>query len=271
VAVIFAGRLGAVATGLAGVLLGALIGGLIGGAVSFPTACGGDDPGPVQPFEHGSFAGTSADVELDLNCISLEVVGSAGQGWIVEADEESAADLELSSGERNLEIRSGDAVSLGGRRHVAVALPNDGGTNVSASLNAGDATLDLAGGHWGAIHMDGNAAAFVVDLSDAEVDSIEASLNAGSAGIRFSDQTDVGSVRLSANAGEFHVCVPDGIGLQVTIASDVAVGHNLDDEGLTEDGDVWRRPGYASAENQIDIVFSGNAAEFTLNPEGGCS
>ena len=78
-------------------------------------------------------------------------------------------------------------------------------------------------------------------------------------------------VRLSANAGEFHVCVPDGIGLQVTMASDVAVGHNLDEEGLTQDGDVWRTPGFASAETKIDIVFSGNAAAFTLNPEGGCS
>jgi hypothetical protein len=271
VAVIFAGRLGAVAIGLAGVLLGLLIGGLVGGAGSFPTACGGGDPGPLQPFEDGSFGGSSGDVELDLNCVTLEVNGGDAPEWIVEADEDSASDLELSSSERNLVIRSGDAVSLGGRRHVAVTLPDDDGTNISTSLNAGEATLDLAGGHWGAIQVDGNAAAFVVDLSDADVDSMEASLNAGSAGIQFSDQSNVGSIRLSANAGEFHVCVPDGVGLQVTIGSDVAVGHNLDEEGLTEDGDVWRTANYANAETQIDIVFSGNAAAFTLNPEGGCS
>jgi len=271
VAVIFAGRLGVVAVGLAGVLLGALIGGLVGGGGSFPTACGGDDPGPLHAFEHGSFGGIGADVELDLNCVSLEVVGGAGHEWIVEADEETGSDLELSSGEQSLEIRSGDAVSLGGRRHVAVTLPQDDGTNISTSLNAGDATLDLAGGHWGAIQVEGNAAAFAVDLSDAAADTVEASLNAGSAGIQFSNQTDVGSVRLSANAGEFHVCVPDDVGLQVTIGSDVAVGHNLDEEGLTEDGDVWRTADYASADTHIDIVFSGNAAAFTLNPEGGCS
>ena len=270
VAVIFAGSLGAVAIGLAGVLLGALIGGLIG-AGSFPTACGGGDPGPLQTFDEGSLRGNGADVELDLNCVSLEVTGGDGREWNVEADEESAPDLELSSGKRDLEIRSGDAVSLGGRRHVAVTLPDDAGTNLSTSLNAGDATLDLAGGHWGAIQVEGNAAAFTVDLSDAAADTVEASLNAGSAGIQFSDQTDVGSVRLSANAGEFHVCVPDGVGLQVTIGSDVAVGHNLDEEGLTEVGDVWRTPGFESADTQIDIVFSGNAAAFTLNPEGGCS
>lgn len=271
VAVIFAGRLGVVAIGLAGVMLGALIGGLVSGGGSFPTACGGGDPGPLQAFDEGSFRGNGAEVQLDLNCVSLEVTGGDGREWIVEADEESASYLELSSGKRDLEIRSGDAVSLSGRRHMAVALPADGGTNLSTSLNAGDATLDLAGGHWGAIHVEGNAAAFTVDLSDAAADTVEASLNAGSAGIQFSDQTEVGSVRLSANAGEFHVCVPDGVGLQVTIGSDVAVGHNLDEEGLTEDGDVWRTPGYASADTRIDIVFSGNAAAFTLNPEGGCS
>ncbi|MGH2394387.1 MAG: LiaI-LiaF-like domain-containing protein [Candidatus Limnocylindria bacterium] len=271
VAVIFAGRLGAVAIGLAGVLLGLLIGGLVGGAGSFPTACGGGDPGPLRPFEDGSFGGSSGDVELDLNCVTLEVNGGDAPKWIVEADEDSASDLELSSSERNLVIRSGDAVSLGGRRHVAVTLPQDDGTNISTSLNAGEATLDLNRGHWGAILMDGNAAAFTVDLSGADVDSMEASLNAGSAGIQFSDRTEVGSVRLSANAGEFHVCVPDGVGLQVTIGSDVAVGHNLDEEGLTEDGDVWRTANYANAETRIDIVFSGNAAAFTLNPEGGCS
>jgi len=272
VAVIFAGRLGAVAIGLAGILLGLVIGGLVGGAGSFTTACGGGDPGRLQPFEDGSFGGSRhVRVELDLNCVTLEVNGGDAAEWIVEADEESASDLELSSSERNLVIRSGDAASLGGRRHVAVTLPGDDGTNISTSLNAGNATLDLTGGHWGAIQVDGNATSILIDLSDAVADTIEASLNAGSAGIQFSDQTDVGSVRLSANAGEFHVCVPDDVGLQVTIGSSVATGHNLDEDGLTEDGDVWRTANYASAATQIDIVFSGNAAAFTLNPEGGCS
>jgi len=273
VAVIVAGRLGAIAIGLAGVLLGLLIGGLVGGAASFPPACGGGDPGSLLPFEEGSFAGLErADVRIEVNCVRLEVAGSASKiGWSVEADEDAAADLSLSSGPSSLELGTVDSVTVGleGSRHVAVTLPADEGTNLDLSLNAGEATLALAGGHWGAIQVDGNATSIRIDLSDAVADTIEASLNAGSAGIQFSDQTDVGSVRLSANAGEFHVCAPDSVGLQVTMGSDVAVGHNLDEEGLTEDGDVWRTSGYASAETHIDIVFSGNAAAFTLNPEGG--
>lgn len=269
-AVIFAGALGSVAIALAGALLGLLVGGLIGTGGSLPTACAGGDPGPLQPLDEGSFVGREADVELDLNCATLEVAGGAGKGWVVQADEDSVSDLELDAGDRSLEIRSGDVVSLGGRRHVALVLPAERGINLSASLNAGEATFELGTGRWGAVEVDGNATSIRIDLSDATADTVEASLNAGSAGIQFSDQTDVGSVQLSANAGEFHVCVPDGVGLQVTMGGDVAVGHNLDDEGLTEDGDVWRTPDYASAATQIDIEFSGNAAAFTLNPEGGC-
>jgi hypothetical protein len=269
-AVIFAGALGSVATALAGVLLGGLIGGLIATGGSFPTACADGDPDPLQAFDEGTFRGNGADVQLDLNCVNLEVTGRADRDWSVEADEESAADLELSSGRRDLEVRSGDAVSLGGRRHVAVGLPAEAGITLSTSLNAGEATLALAGGRWGAIEVDGNATSIRIDLSDATADTVEASLNAGSAGIQFSDQSQIGSVRLSANAGDFHICVPDGIALQITMGGDVAVGHNLDQQGLTEDGDVWRTPDYASAETQIDIVFTGNAAAFTLNPDGGC-
>jgi hypothetical protein len=269
-AVIFAGALGSVATALAGVLLGGLIGGLIATGGSFPTACAGDDPGPLEAFADGFFTESDADVELDLNCVTLVAAGGMGEGWFVQADAETATDLELDGGDRSLEIRSGDALSLSGRGHVAVVLPAEAGINLSTSLNAGEATLELSTGLWGAIDVEGNATSIRIDLSDAAADTVEASLNAGSAGIQFSDQTQVGSVRLSANAGEFHVCVPDGIGLQVTMGSDVAVGHNLDEQGLTEDGDVWRTPGYASAQTQIDIVFSGNAAAFTLNPEGGC-
>jgi hypothetical protein len=270
IAVIFAGALGSIATALAGVLLGLLAGGLISSGGSFPTACAATDPGPLQAFEEGSFVGREADVEIDLNCVTLEVAGGAGKGWVVQADEDSISDVELDSGDRSLEIRSGDVVSLSGRRHVALVLPAERGINLSASLNAGEATLELGTGRWGAVEVDGNATSIRIDLSDATADTVEVSLNAGSAGILFSDQTEVGSVQLSANAGEFHVCVPDGVGLQVTMGSDVAVGHNLDDEGLTEDGDVWRTPGYPSAATQIDIEFSGNAAAFTLNPEGGC-
>ena len=96
-------------------------------------------------------------------------------------------------------------------------------------------------------------------------------LNAGSFSLQLDEGSRPGPIDLSANAGSFDVCAPDDIGLAITIGEDVATGHNLEEAGLTADGDVWRTPNYDAAENQIEITFSGNAASFTLNPEGGCS
>ena len=45
--------------------------------------------------------------------------------------------------------------------------------------------------------------------------------------------------------------------------------HNLDDRGLAQSGDVWTREGAVGAP-VIDLAVEGNAANFTLDPEGGC-
>jgi hypothetical protein len=271
VAIIFAGALGVLATAAAGILLGVLVGGLIGGgAANLSTACGPGDPGPLEAWEEGSFSG-SADVEIDLNCVTLEVAGGAGSDWAIEAASETAGRLELSAGGDGFELQSDDANVLGDRLHVGVTLPAGEGTNLSSALNAGEATFDLSAGQWGSIDLEGNAVAIDVDLSGASSDGFAGSMNAGAMSIVLDEDTDVGSLSLSANAGAFEVCVPDEVGVEVRVESSVATGHNLDEAGLTQDGDVWRTPSYASASTQIHIVFSGNAAAFTFNPEGGCS
>jgi hypothetical protein len=271
VAIISAGALGVIATAAAGLLLGILIGGFVGGGVGFSTACGTEDPGALQAYQDGTFAG-SADVEIELNCVTLEVGGGAGTDWSVEADEDGSEQLELSPTEDGFHLQTDDTVAGSTHRlHVGATIPADDGTNLSSSLNAGDATFDLSDGHWGDINLSGNAVAIHVDLSGADADSFQASMNAGALDIQLANDTAVDVLELSANAGSFDVCAPDDIGLAVTIGSSVATGHNLDEAGLIEDGNVWRTPGYASADTQIEITFSGNAAAFTLNPEGGCS
>jgi hypothetical protein len=271
VAIIFAGALGVIATAAAGILLGLLVGGLIGGgAANLPTACGPGDPGPLEAWEEGSFT-EPANVEIDLNCVTLVVTGGPGSDWAIEAASETAERLELSVDEDELDLQADDSTFMGDRLHVGVMLPADEGTNLSSSLNAGEATFDLSDGEWGSIALDGNAVAIDVDLSGASSDGFAGSMNAGAMSIVLDADTDVGSLSLSANAGSFEVCVPDEVGVQVRVDSSVATGHNLDEAGLTQDGDVWRTSGYASAATQIEIVFSGNAASFTLSPEGGCS
>jgi hypothetical protein len=272
VAIIFAGALGAIATALAGVLVGVLIGGLIGGAASFPASCGTGDPQPLRPFVDGSMEGGGV-VEIDLNCGTLEVAGGSGQAWSVEADEETADLLEVGGGPDELVIRVDEAMVLGTshRLHVGVTVPEVGGTNFDTSLNASDATFDLRGGRWGTLTLDGNAVSIDVDLSDAEAEGLTAELNAGSFSLTVDQASRPGPIDLSANAGSFDVCAADDIGLAITVSENVATGHNLEEAGLTAEGDVWRTPDYGAAETQIEIMFSGNAASFTLNPEGGCS
>jgi hypothetical protein len=271
-AIIFSGALGVVATAIAGVLVGVLIGGFIGGAASFPSGCGTGEPQALRAYEDGTLA-TGAEVDIDLNCVTLEVSAGADQDWTVSADEETADRLEVSADPDRLEVRADDTVTLGSehRLHVRVVVPGGEGTNLSSSLNAGDATMDLAGGRWGEISLSGNAVAMSVDLSGAEAGDFSGSMNAGSMGISLDEGSSPGSMSLSANAGSFEVCAPDAIGLAITVGENVATGHNLEEAGLTQDGDVWRTADFDSADTQIEISFSGNAASLTLNPEGGCS
>jgi hypothetical protein len=276
VALIFAGTLGVVATALAGIFLGALVGALIGGVALGPVSvgCGTGDPGPLAPFEDGTFSGDGAQVRLELNCTALEVVGGdSDSDWSVEADADAAEDIDLSADGDSLAVRTDETVVVGldSPRAIEVTIPRSVETALELQFNAGDATVDLADGTWGALDLDGNAMSMLVDLSGAEADAFGVAVNAGSAEIAFSESTRIGSVTLGVNAGSIEVCAPDGLGLAFTIGAEIAASHNLDDAGLVESGNVWRTPDYETADNQVDITFTGNAASLTLNPEGGCS
>ena len=74
---------------------------------------------------------------------------------------------------------------------------------------------------------------------------------------------------VSMNAGSFELCVPDGVDVAITISEqNITFSHNLDESGLSREGDTWRS-GTGDAAVTLDV--SGNAASFALNPDGGCS
>ena len=131
VAIIFSGTLGVIATALAGVLVGILIGGFIGGAASFPTSCGTGDPLPLSAFQDGSFDG-AGNVEIELNCATLEIAGGSGNAWSVEADDEAAAILDVGAGPEELVVRVQDEMVLeqAHRLHVDVTVPEEGSTSL---------------------------------------------------------------------------------------------------------------------------------------------
>jgi hypothetical protein len=76
---------------------------------------------------------------------------------------------------------------------------------------------------------------------------------------------------MSANAGSLEVCAPASVALQVRTKDSVAFGDNLDQSGLQSVGkDTWQTANYGSAERKVTLTVDGNAANFTLNPDGGC-
>jgi hypothetical protein len=74
---------------------------------------------------------------------------------------------------------------------------------------------------------------------------------------------------LSANAGSIELCVPPEATLRFRVEEQLTFGHNLDDRGLVRSGDVWTREGGVGAP-VIDLSIEGNAANFSLDPSGGC-
>jgi hypothetical protein len=106
-----------------------------------------------------------------------------------------------------------------------------------------------------------------VDLAGAAVADLGIAANAGSLSIVADGSTSLaGTVEM--NAGSLNVCAPDDVVLAITIEdANVTFSHNLDELGLTRQGDTWSTGAGIPA---IELEVDGNAASFALNPEGGC-
>ena len=91
-------------------------------------------------------------------------------------------------------------------------------------------------------------------------------MNAGRARVSLGAGPTLGS--LSANAGAIDLCVPADAALILHVPTRLTFAHNLDSRGLSRDGDTWRRAGASG--DTIDLTIDGNAAGFTLDPDGGC-
>jgi hypothetical protein len=112
-----------------------------------------------------------------------------------------------------------------------------------------------------------NAGDVVVGLPGASVADLAVDANAGSVSIDADASTSLaGTVEM--NAGSLDLCAPDSVVVAITIEDDnVTFSHNLDDLGLTRQGNTWST---GDGEADISLAIDGNAANFSLNPEGGC-
>ena len=255
------------ATVVAALVVGGMAGTLVAGIPSgFSFGCEGT--ADQTTTDEGSF-GADAEVVLSLNCGELSVTTVSGSDWSVEADYANDPPT-ITSSDGSLRVEGRDNVSFfefaDADQAWDVVLPTDPDLDLEVDSNAASSTLDLDDATLTGMSIDANAGEVVMRLPGATVDELSVSANAGSVSIEVDDGTELsGSVEM--NAGSLELCVPDGVGLEITMSDDnVTFSHNLDERGMTRDGDVWR----LGVGDAITLSVEGNAASFELNPEGGC-
>jgi len=260
-----------IGTLLAGLILGFAGGALISVGADVSIACGGSLPTNLQT-QNGTYSGDSANVTLDFNCGNLTVSTASGSGWQARTAVTGDRQIRLSSDSDSLTIRSpeGGFSFNEGKQRWEVDLGSDVKYSLDANVNAAEATYDLTGGSFSRLSVDPNAGSMHFVLNGTSVDDFNLSMNAGSAKFQTDADTAMdGSI--SMNAGSIDFCTAPGAALRIRVDANITFSHNLGDSGMSRSGDTWTSSSFAGAAHVIDIVLSGNAASFTLNPQGGCS
>jgi hypothetical protein len=256
---------------LVGTVIAAVVVGAAGGA-AFTAGPGvvscGDGPASFETSS-GDFTETQATVDLDLNCGDLTVGMADGRSWeaVTGINEDDPPQLEANGGSLELRSEGGGFPFRRERQDWTVTLGREVVYELSASVNAADSSLNLAGGRFGAVNLDPNAGSVDIDLSGAEVGELRVSLNAGSLSLTADAETDLTGA-VSVNAGSVELCAPEGA-LRITV-SGTLTANDLDESTLIESGDTFTGEAFATASHTIDLVLEGNAASFSLNPEDGC-
>lgn len=261
-----------VATLVAGLVIGGLGGTFVAGVPDgLSLGCGNDTDD--QLVDEGAFTTDTAEVELDLNCGEMAVGMGAGSTWRVSAAHGADEAPSITKSDERLRVEAEGAGIIGFaevRQAWDITLPLEVELDLSVSANAASSRLDLADGRFSGVSIDANAGEVILGLRGATVNELSIDANAGSVSIDADAATTVsGSIGL--NAGSLELCLADDADAAITINDDnVTFSHNLDDLGLSRTGDTWRW-GSGTGTPAIALDVEGNAASFTLNPEGGCA
>ena len=253
---------------LAGLVAGALAGTLVAGVPDGLTVgCGGEPSESVTA--EGSFE-TDGEVILDFNCGELDLSTQPGTDWTLVARHGGDEQPEITSDSGSLRVSAdgGGFMGFADRRQAwDLVLPTDVELSLTVEANAASSQLDLDDARLTSLEIDANAGDVNVSLPGADVRGMVIDANAGSISIIADGSTSLeGSVEM--NAGSLDLCAPGDVGIAITMEDEdnVTFGHNLDDLGFSRQGDTWTN----SVQPALRLSVDGNAASFTLNPEGGC-
>jgi hypothetical protein len=250
---------------VAAVVLGGLVGSMVAvgsGFVMNAGDCGGDSRTNMQHVSKAGSLDAGSALDLRFNCGTLGLTAASGDAWSLEADYRGDGPaVDATAGRLSLRTPTPD-----GRRHEwTVVVPRDRLSTVDVQHNAGTARIDLTGTKLARLKVEANAGDIVVIGEDAPINLLDVSMNAGRARLTLGGATEG---KLQVNAGTIDVCAPANAQLQITVREQLTFATNLDQRGLTRNGNVWQRTGASGPVIRLDV--SGNAASFNLDPTGGC-
>jgi hypothetical protein len=260
-------RAAVLGTAVGALVLGTAAGGaLASGNLWFGgiTDCGFSGAPTDQVDGSGTFAQPAA-VSLDLRCGEVNLSTGGGSDWSYRAAYRGLPPTVDVSGDR-LSLRAPGG-STDRRQEWTVKVPAQLLREIDLTANAGAGTLDVAGASLTRVSADVNAGDLLIDAGSASIDRLTVSMNAGRIRLTLGESGSV-SGSLSVNAGALDVCVPAGAELRIRANDQFTFAHNLSNRGLSRNGQLWTRAGTTG--QVIDLIVDGNAASFTLNPEGGC-
>jgi hypothetical protein len=254
-----------------GTIAAALVVGAAGGALISVgpgfASCGGAEPSGLTTRD-GAFSG-SASVELDLNCGTLEVAMTDGSGWHVTAGQSAEDEARIEATDTSLVVSSPDNGFLGGEQRMEIGLGSDVSYALSIDVNAATTILDLEGGSFSELSVDPNAGSVRFVLNGASVPSFSLDMNAGSTSFQVDARTDLDGT-VGMNAGSIEFCADPETAVRFTVEENLTFSHDLDESELVRTGNTWATANFDAADRAVDLRLEGNAASFSLNPEGGC-
>ena len=231
---------------------------------------GGDAQGDPFPTQSGTLS-TTASVDLDISCGDAVIAAAAGSGWSVSGTSDGGLPPTITSGQ-DLKVASPhrSGIDLGHASSWQVTLPQDVSIHLGLSANAGTVHADLGTTQVPNLSASVNAGSATIDMGDVTgLDTLDVSANAGSLSLTLPVPTGTVNGSISANAGSVELCVPDGVGLRITSSTSLG-SNNFENRGLAHVGDTWVRPGLETSQQEIALSVSANLGNVTLNPEGGC-
>jgi hypothetical protein len=188
----------------------------------------------------------------------------AGNDWRIQADYQGASPT-FEETDDSIGLRAPGGFGTR-RQEWTIDLPADQTREIAIESNASSVTARLGNADLASFTLDLNAGDARIDSSGGRLGDIDISANAARVRLRL-DADATGS--LSTNAGSIELCVPPQATLRFRVEEQLTFAHDLDDRGLARSGDIWTREGAVGAP-VVDLSIQGNAANFSLDPAGGC-